>query len=124
MKLVGVFAERFKKLRLEKDYTQQDIAKMLNIKYQSVGHWEKGSNEPNNDLLIALAELFNTSVDYLLGVEDKREKIVKAAHAIENEESDETKALIQEMRDSGMTIDEIKRNFEIAKYISKMPPVK
>lgn len=64
------FALNFKNLLLEKDFTQQFIAKKLNTTQQTVSRWINGQNEPDLATLIKLADIFNCSVDYLLGRED------------------------------------------------------
>lgn len=64
------FALNFKNLLLEKDFTQQFMAKKLNTTQQTVSRWINGQNEPDLATLIKLADIFNCSVDYLLGRED------------------------------------------------------
>ncbi len=48
-------------------YTQTHLANMLNIKQQSYARYEYGTGEPNLQTLVMLSEIFNVSVDYLLG---------------------------------------------------------
>lgn len=61
------FGERFRKLRRDKDITQNQIAEYLGIKGAAVGKWETYENAyPNVDTLIKIAEYFNVSTDYLL----------------------------------------------------------
>lgn len=61
---------RLKELREEKNLTQNDIAKAINTSRPNIGRWEKGENEPSSSAVIALAQFFNVSADYLLGLED------------------------------------------------------
>lgn len=65
------FAQRLKELRLEKGMTQQQIASLLNIKQQSYTRYEYGTGEPSLQTLIKLAEIFEVSTDYLLGISDQ-----------------------------------------------------
>lgn len=62
-------AENLKKLRKERDMTQEDIAETLGVSAQSVSKWERGDTYPDITLLPALANLFKTSVDALIGMD-------------------------------------------------------
>ncbi len=64
------FSQRLTELRKEKNLSQDKLAKQLNIKQQTVSSWEKGEREPDFDMLITLAKVFNVSTDYLLGLTD------------------------------------------------------
>ncbi len=48
-------------------YTQTQVANMLNIKQQSYIRYEYGTGEPNLQTLVMLSEIYNVSIDYLLG---------------------------------------------------------
>lgn len=61
--------EKLVELRKEKKYSQSDIARMLGISRQAYSNYELGNREPDYNTLVKLAELFNVSVDYLLGRE-------------------------------------------------------
>ena len=66
-------------LRKERNLTQLDIAKAINTTQSNIGRWEKGINEPASSYLIALADFFNCSIDYLVGREDDLGNIVSTA---------------------------------------------
>ena len=57
-------------IRKEKGISQKDLAKTLNISPGNLCEWEKGRVEPNIESLKKLAEIFETSVDCILGLED------------------------------------------------------
>lgn len=61
-----------KKYRILKELTQEDVAEFLGITPQSVSKWERGENYPDITLLPALANIFETSVDLLLGMDTIR----------------------------------------------------
>ena len=61
---------RLKSLREDYDYTQTDVAKILFITQQQYSLYEKGYREIPTSALITLADLYNTSVDYILGRSD------------------------------------------------------
>lgn len=64
--------ERIRKLRLERNWSQVDLAKRLNVTKQSVSNWENDNIQPSIEMLVKLAEAFSVSTDYLLGLEDRR----------------------------------------------------
>lgn len=66
------FAKRLKRLRLENNLTQMDIAKLLGVGVTTISNYETGRNEPSMEKLIILAKYFNVSVDYLIGNTDNR----------------------------------------------------
>ena len=72
---------RIRELRKAKNLTQGDLAKMLNTTTSNVSGWECGKWQPDNEALIKLAEIYNVSVDYLLGREDitEEEKVAGAS---------------------------------------------
>lgn len=59
---------RIRDIREDKNYTQEKIAEILNIKQNTYSQIETGKNNIQTDQLIKLAEFYNTSTDYLLGL--------------------------------------------------------
>ena len=64
--------ENLRKYRIIKNLTQEDVAEYLKITPQSVSKWERGESYPDIMLLPALANIFETSVDLLLGMDTIR----------------------------------------------------
>ena len=58
-------------LRNKHNISQQKLADCLNVSRSAIAMWENGGSQPDNDKLLALANYFNVSVDYLLGKEKK-----------------------------------------------------
>ena len=58
---------RLKELRVNNERTQMDIAKYLGITQSTYNYYEKCKTEPDIDTLKKLADLYNVSLDYLLG---------------------------------------------------------
>jgi len=67
------FSERIKALRLAHGMSQADVGQAAGVKRYSVYGYEKGNNYPEVPVLIALADHFGVSVDYLLGRTDNPE---------------------------------------------------
>ena len=64
--------ENLKKYRILKNLTQEDVAEYLGITSQSVSKWERGETYPDITFLPALANIFETSVDLLIGMDTIR----------------------------------------------------
>ncbi|WMJ81994.1 helix-turn-helix transcriptional regulator [Clostridium sp. MB40-C1] len=62
-----MLGDRLKELREEKQLTQEELGKLLNVSRQTVSGYESEDNEPSIQNLIKLADIFNVSLDYLLG---------------------------------------------------------
>ncbi|MGN1346745.1 MAG: helix-turn-helix transcriptional regulator [Eubacteriales bacterium] len=60
--------ENLRKLRLEKGLTQEQLAEKMGVSYQAVSRWETGVTYPDIELLPSLAELFEVSLEKLMGV--------------------------------------------------------
>lgn len=57
---------RLKKLREDHDLSQSDIAKYLNISQRTYSYYETGGRDIPIQILIKLADYYNTSIDYLV----------------------------------------------------------
>ncbi len=62
-----IFQDRLLEQRKLYGYTQRDMAKLLNITQPSYIRYENGTSEPSQENLIKIADLFDVSLDYLLG---------------------------------------------------------
>ena len=65
-------SENIKKYRILKNLTQEEVAAYLGITPQSVSKWERGESYPDITLLPALANIFETSIDLLVGMDTIR----------------------------------------------------
>ena len=58
---------RLRDLREDKDLSQKQIAQLLDISQTGYSKYETGENDIPTQILIKLADFYNTSVDYILG---------------------------------------------------------
>ena len=65
------FGQRITNLRKEKELTQNDIAEKIGVTAQAVSKWENDQATPDIDILIKLSDIFEISLDELLGKEKK-----------------------------------------------------
>ena len=79
-------ANRIRELRLNAGFTQKELAERMYKSESAVRMWELGKSEPDLLSVNALAQIFNTSVDYLLGKdpEPQKEKPVDEGELSEN----------------------------------------
>ena len=68
-----IFNERLKELRTEKGLTQVQAAEAISIAYRNYQRLEADGNLPNFSNFVAIADLFEVSLDYLAGRTDVRE---------------------------------------------------
>ena len=64
-----LLAKRIKELRKEKDLTQEDLGKLINVTKVSICCYENGTRVPTLETMVALADIFEVSLDNLLGRE-------------------------------------------------------
>lgn len=65
--------DRIRKLRESRNMTQTELSEILGMKtYTTVSKWEKNENFPKGKDLKKLAEIFNVTSDYLLGLSDTK----------------------------------------------------
>ena len=74
--------EFLKELRKERGLTQEQLAERFNVSRRSVSRWETGSNLPDVDILIEMADYYEVDLRELIDGERKSEKM--------NEEQKET----------------------------------
>ncbi len=89
------FADNLKTLRLQRGYTQEDMAERLGLTKSMISMCERGSRMPSYDGLIAIANMFHVTTDYLLGIQHP-EKLDLSG--LTEEETTAVKSLIEAMQ--------------------------
>ena len=59
--------KRLKELREKAEISQLELARELSLRQNDISRYETGAREPDHKTLLALADYFDVSVDYLLG---------------------------------------------------------
>lgn len=70
------FGKRLKQLRHDKNVTQAELGKILNVTNVGVAKWESDDRFPDKDTLIGIADYFDVSLDYLLGRVDEPQSVI------------------------------------------------
>ena len=69
---MSILSKRIKVLREEHHLSQSQLAEKLNVTTSSISQYESGDRIPSDDVKIKIANLFDVSLDFLMGVSDIR----------------------------------------------------
>ena len=72
------FGNNLKKIRQDNSLTQEELAKKINTSRSNIANYENDKNMPSIDILEKLSEIFNCSIDYLLGKSDIKNPDLKS----------------------------------------------
>lgn len=77
----GVFQmyERIRNLREDRDLRQKDVAEVLHCSQVAYSRYELGTRDIPTEVLITLAQFYETSVDFLLGLTDVQKPYPKTS---------------------------------------------
>lgn len=67
--------QRIQDLRIDSDLSPKKIGEILHISQRSYSHYETGSRNIPIEMLIRLADYYDTTIDYLVGRTDNKEPI-------------------------------------------------
>lgn len=70
MDVIEILAKRLKVLRQENNYSQYEMADMIGIAQVTYSHYELGRRSVSIQNLVKIAQIYNVSVDYILGLSD------------------------------------------------------
>lgn len=67
---MNIWNTRIRDLREDKDLTQKDLAKVLNIQQKTYSQYELDQRKIPIDIIVNIARFYKVSTDYILGVEE------------------------------------------------------
>ena len=94
--------ENLKRLRLQKEFTQEQFAEVFGVSPQAVSRWENNTAYPDITMLPGIAIFYNTTIDELIGMDEicKTENINKIHNDVHilmgDKKIDETIAMLRE----------------------------
>ena len=104
---------RIKFLREELNMTQQELANKLNGAKSTVAMYEKGDRKPSMEILLRLSDIFDCSIDYILGKSD-----IKNPEELKNVKFANSSGLDTEGLDEE-DLEELQRQIEYMKKLKK-----
>ena len=108
-----VFSDRLKKVRLEANLSQAELAEKLNLNVRTYGSYERGERDVSTSLLLNICQVLGVSSDYLLGNNET------TPAPIETEHDDATLkfALFGDTDVDDEVLDDVKRYARIARQM-------
>jgi repressor LexA len=110
---------RFRELRKIKKFTQNEIARRLDVSQSQVSKYENGDDEPSYETVQELAEILNTSIDYLYGKTDSPNPNLDLEKYSKDELLNKLKALGMDV--SGISESKLKRLPVLGKVAAGKP---
>ncbi len=104
------FGQKLKKMRLDANLTQKELAEKMNVSFQTISKWESEINEPDMQSIRDLAKIFNVSIEYLFS---ENEEVIK------NKENENTYKNLKIIKKVGRCRNCNKEIFDNEKYINR-----
>lgn len=76
---MNTVGEKIKQLRLNHNLTGEQLGKKFNVTKVAISNWENGNRNPDNEMLIKIADFFDVTTDYLLGRTDDPHTLISEA---------------------------------------------
>ena len=70
-----MLGQNLKDMRIKNKYNQEDIAEQLGVTKQTISNWEKGKRTPDINHLIKLDNIYQVTLDSLIGIDKRTEDI-------------------------------------------------
>lgn len=77
MKIIMQYYQRIRDLREDQDLTQDQLVKILKMHKTTYTNYEQGKREPPFEFIIKLAKFYNVSIDYIAGITDNPEELIR-----------------------------------------------
>lgn len=120
------FAEKLYYLRTQNNYSQEELAGLLNVSRQAVSKWELGTTLPDTDKIISIGELFRVSLDSLLvdsmplDTRENLDRLVLKFLGSARDMDSISKELVEIMQDGVIDPDEKLQMVEIIKTLDEV----
>lgn len=118
------FGKNLKKLRRERNLTQEKLADFLGVSFQTISKWERGDTYPDITMLPVISNLFKVSVDELIGInrEENEKKINEYIKLFDSEYFTDTDKLMNEFEKA---VSEFPSDFNIlVRYMELLTEIK
>lgn len=78
------FSVILKELREKNGYTQEELGSLLNLSKNAISHYENSTNSPSLETVERIADIFDVSIDYLIGRTKNNIPYSKFSHKLTN----------------------------------------
>ena len=109
-------ATRLIELRKKFNYSQEELASLLNISRQSISKWEKGESVPSIEYIKELARIYNISVDDLINENKPIEECYVVKDIVDENKDNETKVEENKQKEEDVVVDVSNRRRVNLKY--------
>jgi transcriptional regulator with XRE-family HTH domain len=82
VKNMNKLADHLKYLRKQRNWTQEEVAQRLNMSRSQISKWENGELLPDLQSLEKLSELYNVSIDFLVGKRTNKKELLREVNRI------------------------------------------
>lgn len=109
-------SENIRSLRKEHSMTQEQLAEAIGVTFAAVSKWERGAAAPDLDYIVEMADLFEVSVDALLGYQyrnNDRENIIKRLTEYRHNTYDKHLTDEERFMDAEKALKKYPNNFEV-----------
>lgn len=89
---------KLKQLRLSYNYSQQQVADLINVSPSVVSGYETGERTPSTEVLLKLSNLYKCSTDYLLGKSNQLPVVILDTDGLNQEQIQVLQSLIKVMK--------------------------
>ena len=90
--------EKLKLLRIKYGYSQKQVADKVNISPSIISGYETGERTPSTDVLLSLSNIYNCSVDYLLGKQNAEPPVIFDTEGLTDKQIQAIMTLIDSMK--------------------------
>lgn len=111
--LVMKFNDRLMQLRKEKKLSREDLATKLGVSYSTIAKYESGTREPDLKTLEIISDIFDVSLDYLLGKNSDEDRLEYYKNKITTEFPD-IDLMFKDME--SLTAEDMKEVYEYIKF--------
>ena len=87
--------ERLQSLRMQYGFSQRQVAKKIGVSASIISGYETGERTPSTEALMALADLYHCSTDYLLGMPQNSPKLYLDTDGLSAEQFQAIQAIVE-----------------------------
>ncbi len=90
--------KKLKTLRIKYGYSQRQVADKVDVSPSIISSYETGERTPSTDVLLSLSNIYNCSVDYLLGKQSAEPPVILDTEGLTDKQIQAIKILIESMK--------------------------